>query len=96
MATFGHITRERCTQLAAALTAAGLPWEDNGHQDDPQFLTYTVTDPHGRRWSISPATGNQTTPSKPGHVWQASCASTLHRTAITTAQGAAAICEHPA
>ncbi|MER6691125.1 hypothetical protein [Streptomyces minutiscleroticus] len=69
----------------------------NGHQDDPQFLTYTVTDPHGRRWSISPATGNQTTPSKPGHVWEASCASTLHRTAITTAQGAAAtICEHPA
>ncbi|GAA0680298.1 hypothetical protein GCM10009536_08440 [Streptomyces thermocarboxydus] len=55
MATFGHITRERCAQLGRALTAAGLSWMDNGRQDKPEFLTYTATDAHGREWSISPA-----------------------------------------
>lgn len=55
MATFGHITRERCAHLGHALTAAGLAWEDNGNQDRPELLTYTVTDPHGRRWTVDPA-----------------------------------------
>ncbi|PBC92361.1 hypothetical protein BX281_0008 [Streptomyces sp. Ag82_O1-15] len=56
VATFAHPTPERCAQLGRALTAAGLDWSDNGRQDDPQFLTYTVTDPHGRMWQVSPAT----------------------------------------
>jgi hypothetical protein len=63
MATFGHITRERCAQLGHALTAAGLAWEDNGNQDRPELLTYTVTDPYGRRWTVDPATSNQIAPS---------------------------------
>ena len=55
MATFGHITRERCAQLGRALTAAGLSWMDNDRQDKPEVLTYTATDAHGREWSTSPA-----------------------------------------
>ncbi|MFF7534564.1 hypothetical protein ACFZB2_36505 [Streptomyces bobili] len=53
MASFAHATPERCAQLGRALTAAGLTWSDNGRQDDPQYLDYTVTDPHGRTWQIS-------------------------------------------
>ncbi|MEU1450027.1 hypothetical protein [Streptomyces mirabilis] len=52
MATFGRITRKRCAQVGHALTAAGLAWEDNGNQDRPELLTYTVTDPYGRRWTV--------------------------------------------
>ncbi|MFD5763187.1 hypothetical protein ACFWIZ_50685 [Streptomyces sp. NPDC127044] len=73
MATFAHTTPERCAQLGRALTAAGLDWSDNGRQDDPQFLTYTATDPHGRMWQVSPATNFQISPSSPGQIWQASC-----------------------
>ncbi|MGW1107932.1 hypothetical protein [Streptomyces sp. NPDC002540] len=73
MASFTHATPERCAQLGRALTAAGLDWSDNHRQHDPQFLTYSVTDPHGRSWQISPATNFQISPSNPGQIWQASC-----------------------
>lgn len=56
MATFGHITPERCAQLAEELTNAFLRWEEIGRRDAPQYLTYRVTDPYGRLWSIGPAT----------------------------------------
>lgn len=62
VARFAHATPERCAQLRRALTAASLGWSDNGRQDDPQFLTYTVTDPHGRMWQVSPATNFQISP----------------------------------
>ncbi|MER5899617.1 hypothetical protein ABT150_05760 [Streptomyces mirabilis] len=90
MATFGHITRERCAQLGHALTAAGLAWEDNGNQDRPQLLTYTVTDPHGRRWTIDPATGNQIAPSRPASLWQALCTDPFHRSPVMSARAVAA------
>ncbi|GHC88577.1 hypothetical protein [Streptomyces flavofungini] len=90
MAAFHHITPERCAYLTYALDGAGLDWKDNGRQDAPEFLTYTVTGPHGREWSISPATSNQIVPSKPLHLWQAACAETYHRTdRVMTAGGLA-------
>ncbi|WP_406469815.1 hypothetical protein [Streptomyces sp. NBC_01615] len=97
MATFTHATPERCTQLGRALTAAGLTWSDNGQQGDPQYLTYTVTDPHGRTWWVSPATSNQITPSKPASLWQAMCADPFHRSPVMSARALAArIGEFPA
>ncbi|MGW4560954.1 hypothetical protein ACWEN3_00655 [Streptomyces sp. NPDC004561] len=86
MATFSHITRERCAQLSRALTAASLSWTDNGRQDNPEFLTYTATDAHGREWSISPATSNQITPSRPASIWQAQCTEPMHRPAVLSAR----------
>ncbi|MCX4596772.1 hypothetical protein OG819_46210 [Streptomyces sp. NBC_01549] len=86
MATFAHATPERCAQLGRALTAAGLDWSDNGRQDDPQFLTYTVTDPHGRMWQVSPATNFQISPSSPGQIWQASCAALMTRAPVLSAR----------
>ncbi|MFE4703048.1 hypothetical protein ACFRIC_38830 [Streptomyces sp. NPDC056738] len=86
MATFAHITPARCTQLSSALTAAGLAWTDNGNQDRPELLTYTVTDPHRRRWTISPATSNQITPSRPASLWQASCAEPFHHSPVLSAR----------
>lgn len=86
MATYGHITRERCDQLGRALTAAGLSWTDNGRQDKPEFLTYTTTDACGREWSISPATSNQITPSRPASIWQAQCTEPMHRTPVLSAR----------
>ncbi|MGW5657186.1 hypothetical protein [Streptomyces humi] len=91
MATFGHATAERCTELGRALTAAGLAWSDNGRQDDPQFLTYTVTDPGGRTWKISPATNFQISPSSPAQIWQADCA---ELTASTPVLSARTLAEH--
>ncbi|MEU6071847.1 hypothetical protein ABZ864_47355 [Streptomyces sp. NPDC047082] len=88
MATFGRITRERCYQLGRALTAAGLSWTDNGRQDKPEFLTYTATDAHDREWSISPATSNQITPSRPA---MAQCIEPMHRTPVLPAR---AIADH--
>lgn len=79
MATFAHITPARCTQLGNALTAAGLAWEHNGNQARPELLTYTVTDPQGRRWAIDAATSNQITPSRPASLWQAQCATQMRR-----------------
>lgn len=90
MATFGHITRERCAQLGHALTAAGLAWEDNGNQDRPELLTYTATDPHGRRWTIDPATSNQIAPSRPASLWQAVCTDPFHRSPVMSARAVAA------
>lgn len=87
--TFGHITRDRCDQLGRALTTAGLSWNDNGRQDQPAFLTYTAIDAHGRKWSISPATSNQITPSRPASIWQAQCAAPTHRTPILSARAVA-------
>jgi hypothetical protein len=86
LATFGHITRERCARLGRALTAAGLSWTDNGRQDKPEFLTYTATDAHGREWSISPATNNQITPSRPASIWQAQCTEPMHRSPVLSAR----------
>ncbi|MFD8221920.1 hypothetical protein ACFXKC_10855 [Streptomyces sp. NPDC059340] len=90
MATFGHITRERCAQLGHALTAAGLAWEDNGNQDRPELLTYTVTDPHGRHWTIDPATSNQIAPSKPASLWQTMRTDPFHRSPVMSAPAVAA------
>ncbi|MCX4581123.1 hypothetical protein OHB41_50125 [Streptomyces sp. NBC_01571] len=90
MATFAHITPARCTQLGSALSAAGLTWQDNGNQDRPELLTYTVTDPHGRRWTIDPATSNQITPSRPASLWQAACTDPFHRSDVLSARMAAA------
>lgn len=73
MATFTHVTPDRCAQLSRALTAAGLIWSDNGQQGSPQYLTYTVTDSRGRTWRIHPASNFQISPSSPGRIWQASC-----------------------
>jgi hypothetical protein len=86
VATFPHATPERCAQLGRALTAAGLTWSDNGRQDDPQYLTYTVTDPHGRTWRISPATNFQISPSSPGQIWEASCGAWLTTTPVLSAR----------
>ena len=86
MATFGHITRERCDQLGRSLTAAGLSWTDNARQDKPEFLAYTATDAHGREWVISPATSNQITPSRPASIWQAQCTESMHRTPVLSAR----------
>ncbi|MFM9499767.1 hypothetical protein ACKI1Q_40035 [Streptomyces galilaeus] len=86
MATFAHATPERCAQLGRALTAAGLAWSDNGHQDDPQYLDYTVTDTHGRTWRISPATNFQISPSSPGQIWEASCSALMTATPILSAR----------
>ncbi|WP_415940223.1 hypothetical protein [Streptomyces sp. 039-1] len=91
MATFAHITPARCTQLGDALTAAGLTWRDNGNQDRPELLTYTVTDPHGRRWTIEPATSNQITPSRPASLWQATCTDQFHRSEVLSARAIAAL-----
>ncbi|MEU5281670.1 hypothetical protein AB0G87_35275 [Streptomyces asoensis] len=86
MATFTHATPERCAQLGRALTAAGLGWSDNGRQDEPQYLTYTATDPHGRTWQVSPATNFQIAPSSPGKIWQASCEALMTRSSVLTAR----------
>lgn len=90
MATFGHITRERCDQLGRTLTSAGLSWTDNGRQDQPELLAYAATDAHGREWSISPATSNQITPSRPASVWQAQCTEQMHRTPAMSARAVVA------
>jgi hypothetical protein len=86
VASFTHATPERCAQLGHALTAAGLDWSDNHRQDDPQFLTYTVTDPHGRTWTISPATNFQISPSAPAQIWQASCPEAATSTPVLSAR----------
>ncbi|MCX5336876.1 hypothetical protein [Streptomyces sp. NBC_00140] len=86
MASFEHATPARCDQLGRALTAAGLAWRDNGRQDTPQYLTYTVTDPHGRTWRISPATNFQIPPSNAAQIWQASCAGLTRTTPLLSAR----------
>ncbi|MEU6459795.1 hypothetical protein [Streptomyces sp. NPDC047065] len=69
MASFTHVTPERCTQLRRALDAVRLTWNDNGCQHTPQYLNHTITGQHGRTWRISPATNFQISPSAPGRVW---------------------------
>lgn len=54
-------------------------------------MTYTPTDAHGREWSISPATSNQITPSRPASIWQAQCTEPMHRTPVMSAR---AVVEH--
>ncbi|MFD9464270.1 hypothetical protein [Streptomyces sp. NPDC060027] len=90
MATFAHITPERCTQLENALTAAGLSWCDNGNQDRPELLTYTVTAPQERRWTIGAATSNQIVPSRPASLWQAVCTDPFDRSPAMSARAVAA------
>ncbi|OIJ93231.1 hypothetical protein BIV25_25965 [Streptomyces sp. MUSC 14] len=86
MATFDHATPDRCAQLAHALTAAGLTWSENGRKDAPEYLTYTVTDPRGRVWEVSPATNFQIRPSSPAQIWQASCGDLATRTPVLSAR----------
>ncbi|WP_435260411.1 hypothetical protein [Streptomyces sp. 1222.5] len=52
----------------------------------PQYLTYTVTDPHGRTWQVSPAINFQISPSSPGQIWQASCAALMTRSPVLSAR----------
>ncbi|MFC5220089.1 hypothetical protein [Streptomyces coerulescens] len=85
MATFTHATPKRCAELGSALTAAGLTWSDNGRQDKPQYLTYTVTDAHGRTWAISPATNFQIPATSSARIWQASCAALATTTPVLSA-----------
>ncbi|MGW2556423.1 hypothetical protein [Streptomyces sp. NPDC001635] len=86
MASFDHATPERCAQLGRTLTAAGLAWSDNGSQDAPRYLTYTVTDPHGRTWQISPATNFQIPASNAAQIWQATCAELATTTPVLSAR----------
>jgi hypothetical protein len=60
------------------------------NQDRPELLTYTVTDPHGRRWTIDPATSNQIVPSRPASLWQAVCTDPFHRRHVVSARAVAA------
>ncbi|MFF8782974.1 hypothetical protein ACF07W_37435 [Streptomyces sp. NPDC015140] len=94
MASFTHATLERCAQLGGALTTARLTWKDNGCQHTPQYLNYTVTDQHGRTWRISPATNFQISPSAPGRIWQASCATLMQTTAMLSARQVADHIKH--
>ncbi|GGJ68022.1 hypothetical protein [Streptomyces brasiliensis] len=86
MATFDHATPDRCAQLGRALTAAGLTWSENGCQGTLQYLTYTVTDPHGRTWQVTPATNFQISPSNPAQIWQASCGELATTTPVLSAR----------
>ncbi|MEW1648435.1 hypothetical protein [Streptomyces sp. NPDC091219] len=86
MASFEHATPERCAQLGHALTGAGLVWSDNGHQDTPHNLSYTVTDPHGRTWRITPATNFQIpTTANTAQIWQARCGELMTTTPVLSA-----------
>ncbi|MFJ5779328.1 hypothetical protein [Streptomyces sp. NPDC093094] len=69
---------------------AGLTFSSNGRQGSPQFLTYTVTDPRGRTWKISPATNFQTAPSSPAQIWQASCGELAATTPVLSARSVSA------
>ncbi|MCF2435946.1 hypothetical protein LV779_22040 [Streptomyces thinghirensis] len=53
-----HPAPRRCAQIRRALSRRPH-WSDNGQYHYPQFLTYTVTDSHGRTWRIHPATNFQ-------------------------------------
>jgi hypothetical protein len=85
-AAFEHITRARCNELAAALTAAGLSWEDNGRQDTPRRLAYTVTGPRGRQWSIRPVPGIDFDRQQPSNLWQVVCTAPRHQSAVLSAR----------
>jgi hypothetical protein len=82
---FEHITRARCAELGTALTAAGLPWKDNGHQAAPARLTYTATDLRGRQWSIRPVAGAEFTPWQPSSLWRALCSASRDRSTVMSA-----------
>ncbi|MFI7008905.1 hypothetical protein [Streptomyces sp. NPDC050145] len=86
MASFTHVTPARCRELEAALTGARLGWRSNGRQDTPQFLTYTVTDPCGRTWRISPATNFQVRSTTAAQIWQAGCDSLLRTSPVLSAR----------
>ncbi|WP_019074686.1 hypothetical protein [Streptomyces hokutonensis] len=85
MASFNHATPERCAQLGRALTEAGLAWSDNGQQDNPQYLTYTVTDPRGRTWQITPATNFQIPTTNTAQIWQAISGELVRTTPVLSA-----------
>ncbi|WP_435218741.1 hypothetical protein [Streptomyces sp. bgisy034] len=84
-AAFEHITRARCNELAAALTTAGLPWQDNGRQSAPKRLEYAATGPRGCQWSIRPAPGAEFDPAQPSNLWRAECAAQGHQTPVMSA-----------
>ncbi|MFE1840747.1 hypothetical protein [Streptomyces sviceus] len=83
---FEHITRARCNELGSMLTAAGLSWEDNGRQDTPRRLKYTVTGPRGRQWSIRPVSGMDFDPWQPSNLWRAVRVAPLHRSPVLSAR----------
>lgn len=95
---FEHIDRARCTELGRALTAAGLLWEDNGRQATPKHLTYTVTDPRCRRWTIRPVGPFAFSPAQPSRLWRAVCRAvpTDHSPAMSACELADHIREFPA
>jgi hypothetical protein len=96
-AQFEHITRSRCNELGSMLTAAGLSWEDNGRQDTPRRLKYTVTGPRGRQWSIRPVPGIDFDPWQPSNLWLAVCTAPRHQSPVMSARALADhIREYPA
>ncbi|MFF8932247.1 hypothetical protein ACF1AO_33845 [Streptomyces longwoodensis] len=86
---FEHITRARCNELGAALTAAGLSWQDNGHQDTPQRLEYTAIGTLGRHWSVRPVPGSDFAPRQPSNLWQAVCTVPPQRSPVLSARAVA-------
>ncbi|MET7693839.1 hypothetical protein ABZT06_38730 [Streptomyces sp. NPDC005483] len=85
-AEFEHITRARCNELGAALTAAGLSWGDNGRQGTPRSLTYTATGPRGPQWSIRPVAPIDFDPRQPSNLWHAVRASPPHQSPALSAR----------
>jgi hypothetical protein len=85
-AEFEHITRSRRNELGSALTAAGLSWEDNGRGATPRRLTYTVTGPRGRQWSIHPVPGIDFDPWQPSNLWRAVRAAPPHQSPVMSAR----------
>ncbi|MDX2916239.1 hypothetical protein [Streptomyces griseiscabiei] len=84
-AKFEHITRSRRNELGSKLTAAGLSWEDNGRQDTPRRLKYTVTGPHGRQWSVLPVAPLDFDPWQPSNLWRAVRGTPSHQSAVMSA-----------
>ncbi|KMS74317.1 hypothetical protein ACM01_15425 [Streptomyces viridochromogenes] len=74
--------------MGSALTAAGLPWEDNGRQDTPR-LAYTATGPRGRQWSIRPVSGIGFDPWQPSSLWRAMCAAPRRQSPVMSARALA-------
>ncbi|MFE9024388.1 hypothetical protein ACFYNL_38390 [Streptomyces sp. NPDC007808] len=88
-AEFEHITRARRNELGSALTSAGLAWEAGGREGSPRSLTYTVTGPRGRQWSVRPVGGVDFNPWEPSSLWQAVRTAPFHRSPALSARSVA-------
>ena len=88
-AAFEHITRSRCNELGSVLTAAGLSWTDNGRQDTPRRLTYTVVGPRGLQWSTRPVPGIDFAPWQPSNLWRAVRATPPYQSPVMSARALA-------